>query len=181
MKSNKTKDFLINVDKRVSLKSVNAGIKLPSELVNRFELYPENTRRPVNKTLFRNEYFKLEYSMKTKKLTISSRGDIVFSAIPYDTARNYIQSASIQYLLHPEKSRHYIERHKVNLEEYIRLGIFQVTKKRVRKNSTLVKQAYNEIFENPLLKCKFLGGSYNMMRLDRSLQILQENFYLVRM
>src|SRR5690625_4327686 len=157
MKSKKTNEFLINADKRIPHKSIDTEIELPLELVGRFEHYPENRRRSVNKILFKNDFFNLTYSMNTKELTISSRGDIVYSAIPYDTARKYIQSASIQYLLNPKESRQYIESHKVNLEKYIKLSIFQVTGKRVKKNSVLVKRAYNEIFENPLFEIQILG------------------------
>ncbi|WP_324199190.1 hypothetical protein [Carnobacterium viridans] len=97
MKFNKTKDSLIITKKHIPFLPTKIGNELPSEIIARFELYPENIRRPVNKTLFRNEYFELRYNMKTKDLAISSRGDIVYSAIPYDTARNYIQRAAIQY------------------------------------------------------------------------------------
>ncbi|MEG2294761.1 MAG: metallophosphoesterase, partial [Carnobacterium sp.] len=136
---------------------LNTEITLPSELAARFELYPENRRRPVNKTLFRNDYFQLCYNMKEKSMAVSSRGDLVYSAIPYDTARNYIQRAAIQYLLHPEEARRYIESHKVNLETYLVESIFQVTKKRLAKNSFEVTQAYNAIFQNPLFEIQILG------------------------
>ncbi|MCK0470381.1 metallophosphoesterase [Halalkalibacter sp. APA_J-10(15)] len=157
MKSNKIKSSLIVAKKLSPFIATKTEDELSSELVARFELYPENTRRPVNKILFRNDYFQLTYSMKKKDLVISSRGDIVYSAIPYDTARNYIQRATIQYLLHPEEVREYIKMHKGNLEKYIMLSIFQVTKKRVDKNSFEVKQAYNAIFQNPLFEIQILG------------------------
>ena len=157
MKYKKRSNFPIKIDDRTPHKLIDTRIKLPSELVDRFDIYPENRRRSVNKILFKNKFFNLTYSMNTKELSISSRGDIVYSAIPYDTARKYIQSASIQYLLNPVEARQYIERHKGNLETYIKLGIFQLTGKRVNKNSVLVKQAYNEIFENPLFEIQILG------------------------
>lgn len=132
-------------------------VSLPLELSNRFEMYPENQRRPVNKTLFKNDYFQLTYNIKTQTMTISSRGELVYSAIPYDTARNYIQRAAIQYLLYPEEVHRYIELHKINLEKYIVLSIFQVTKKRVTKDAPEVIQAYNEIKQNPLFEIQILG------------------------
>lgn len=95
--------------------------------------------------------------MKTKELAISSRGDILYSAIPYDTGRNYIQRAAIQYLLHPEEVRKYIEMHKGNLEQYIKLGMFQVTNKRMNKNNKEIEKAYNAIFQNPLFEIQILG------------------------
>lgn len=130
---------------------------LPPELATRFELYPENKRRPVNKTLFKNEYFQLTCNMRDLSLAISSQGDIVYSAIPYDTARNYIQRAAIQYLLHPKAVRKYVERHKATLEKYLMLSIFQVTGKKVEENAVEVQQAYQAIFDNPLFEIQILG------------------------
>ncbi|WP_202065607.1 metallophosphoesterase family protein [Enterococcus sp. BWB1-3] len=140
-----------------ALTSVKSSSVLPSELVSRFDLYPENKRRPVNKTLFKNDYFQLTYNVREDSMALSSRGDLVYSAIPYDTARNYIQRAAIQYLLHPEEVQRYIESHKTNLEKYLMLSIFQVMNKRVDKDSAEVVQAYNAIFEQPLFMIQILG------------------------
>ncbi|GCF94618.1 hypothetical protein NRIC_25090 [Enterococcus florum] len=137
--------------------SAKAETVLPAELAARLDLYPENKRRPVNKTLFKNEFFQLTYHVRDYSLDISSRGDIVYSAIPYDTARNYIQRAAIQYLLHPEEVRKYIELHKPTLEKYLMLSIYQVTNQRVNEQSPEVQQAYEAIFQNPLLEIQILG------------------------
>ncbi|MEO1771694.1 metallophosphoesterase family protein [Candidatus Enterococcus ferrettii] len=134
--------------------SVNA---LPPELAARFDLYPENKRRPINKTLFKNDYFQLTCNMRDQTLNVCSQGDIVYSAIPYDTARNYIQRAAIQYLLHPKAVRQYIESHKNTLEKYLMLSIFQVTGKKVEENSPEVCQAHQAIFDNPLFEIQILG------------------------
>lgn len=157
MELNKIKGSLSVVEKNVPFKLMETEKELPSELAARFDLYPENIIRPVNKTIFRNEYFKLVYNLKTNDLDIFSRGDIVYSAIPYDTARNYIQHAAIQYLLHPEETREYLNMHKNNIETYIKLSIFQITNKRVNKNSVKFKQAYNAIFQNPFFEIQILG------------------------
>lgn len=151
----KTNELMINRKKLPSLQESNST--LPAKLASRFELYPENKRRPVNKTLFKNEYFQLTYNTRDDTMAIASRGDLVYSAIPYDTARNYIQRGAIQYLLHPEEVRSYIESHKTNLEKYLMLSIFQTTQKRVTEDSPEVQQAYQAIFENPLLEIQILG------------------------
>lgn len=111
MTSTKNKNSF-SVGKQIPFSLSQSEIKLPPALTARFDLYPENKRRPVNKTVFKNEYFQLTYNMKDNSLNISSQGDLVYSAIPYDTARNYIQRAAIQYLLYPEAARQYIESHK---------------------------------------------------------------------
>ena len=157
MKVNKIEVSLSVAKKSIPFKLTETERELPTELVALFDLYPENTRCPVNKTIFRNDYFKLVYNMKAKNLEVFSRGDIVYSAIPYDTARNYIQHAAIQYLLYPEETREYLNTHKNNLETYIKLSIFQITNKRVNKNSMKFKQAFNAIFQNPLFEIQILG------------------------
>lgn len=130
---------------------------LPPMLAERIEQYPENKRRPVNKTVFKNDYFQLTYNTRNHSMAISSKGDLVYSAIPYDTARNYIQRAAIQYLLHPEEIRRYIELHQTTVEKYLTLSIFQVTGNRVTENSFEVKQAYKAILQNPLLEIQIAG------------------------
>lgn len=129
----------------------------PLELTPYFARYPENKRRPVNKTLFRDDDFELVYHVKEKKLQIRSRGDLVYSAIPYDTARHYIQRAAVQYLLHPNEVRQYIERHEPNVRKYLALSLFQVSQQVLAENSLEVSQAYHAIFQDPLLEIQILG------------------------
>ncbi|MBV7391933.1 metallophosphoesterase [Enterococcus sp. ALS3] len=156
MNSKKTNDALIKRNISPFLPSEIIQL-LPPELTTRFALYPENARHPVNKTLFKNDYFQLTCNVRENSLAISSRGDLVYSAIPYDTARNYIQRGAIQYLLHPEEVRKYVVSHKKNLEKYLSLSIFQVTGKRVEADSPEVIEAYQAILDNPLLEIQILG------------------------
>ena len=142
---------------RKGMPSLPTKTMLPPALAERIERYPENKRRPVNKTVFKNDYFQLTYNTRNHSMAISSKGDLVYSAIPYDTARNYIQRAAIQYLLHPEEIRRYIELHQTTVEKYLTLSIFQVTGKRVDEQSFEVKQAYNAILQNPLLEIQIAG------------------------
>ena len=142
---------------RKGMPSLPTKTMLPPALAERIERYPENKSRPVNKTVFKNDYFQLTYNTRNHSMAISSKGDLVYSAIPYDTARNYIQRAAIQYLLHPEEIRRYIELHQTTVEKYLTLSIFQVTGKRVDEQSFEVKQAYNAILQNPLLEIQIAG------------------------
>ncbi|MGV7292076.1 hypothetical protein PJJ27_29015, partial [Mycobacterium kansasii] len=54
-------------------------------LEDRFELYPENRLRSVNKVIYQSQYFQLVYNLNHKSLAIESKGDLIYSAIPYDT------------------------------------------------------------------------------------------------
>ncbi len=105
------------IENRAASLQTTSKVVLPPSLAERIERYPENKRRPVNKTVFKNDYFQLTYNTRNQSMAISSKGDLVYSAIPYDTARNYIQRAAIQYLLHPEEIRRYIELHQDNNRE----------------------------------------------------------------
>lgn len=154
MKSKKSEKEIVI---RRQASSLAAKTALPPVLAERIELYPENKRRPVNKTVFKNDYFQLTYNTRNHSMSIASKGDLVYSAIPYDTARNYIQRAAIQYLLHPEEIRRYIELHQTTVEKYLTLSIFQVTGNRVAESSFEVKQAYKAILQNPLLEIQVAG------------------------
>lgn len=134
-------------------------------LEGRFELYPENRRRSVNKVIYQSQYFQLVYNLNHKSLAIESKGDLIYSAIPYDTGRNYIQKASIQAILHPNETRKYIESHEDNLKKYLALSIFQLTGQRVALDSNEVKQAYQQIFADPLFEMQVLG---RMMQHDET-------------
>ena len=105
-------------------------------------------------------------------MAISSKGDVVYSAIPYDTARNYIQRAAIQYLLHPEEIRRYIELHQTTIEKYLMLSIFQVSGNRVDEKSFEVKQAYKAILQNPLLEIQVAG---RLMQHDETGTVISES------
>lgn len=74
-----------------------------------FELFPENRRRPVNKIIQRGDYFNFVYNINEQKIMIQKKDEIVYSAIPYDTGRNYIQRAAILTLLYPESTKEYLE------------------------------------------------------------------------
>ncbi|MBS7577592.1 MULTISPECIES: metallophosphoesterase [unclassified Enterococcus] len=137
--------------------AINASSPVSFSLNHRFELYPENRRRPVNKKVYENCFFHLIYNTKNNALTIENKGDLIYSAIPYDTARNYIQKAAIQSLLHPDGTRKYIERHRSNLEKYLALSLSQISSKRVSTASKAVHDAYQMIFQNPLFQIQILG------------------------
>lgn len=134
-------------------------------LEGRFELYPENRRRSVNKVIYQSQYFQLVYNLNHKSLAIESKGDLIYSAIPYDTGRNYIQKASIQAILHPNETRKYIESHENNLKKYLALSIFQLTGQRAALDSNEVERAYQQIFADPLFEMQVLG---RMMQHDET-------------
>ena len=144
------------VETAIEIKQNNLEIS-QNLLEGRFELYPENRRRSVNKVIYQSQYFQLVYNLNHKSLAIESKGDLIYSAIPYDTGRNYIQKASIQAILHPNETRKYIESHENNLKKYLALSIFQLTGQRVALDSNEVKRAYQQIFADPLFEMQVLG------------------------
>lgn len=117
-----------------------------------FELFPENRRRPVNKIIQRGNYFNLVYNLNEQKMIIQKKDEIVYSAIPYDTGRNYIQRAAILTLLYPESTKEYLEMHKPNLISYIKQSL-----KQVGKSLSYADEYYNEIFNQPVFMMQILG------------------------
>ena len=59
-----------------------------SEIEKIYSLISRNKKRTVNKLLFFDNYFYLEFSKNTKKITINyNKKNIVFSTIPNDYGR----------------------------------------------------------------------------------------------
>ena len=67
--------------------------------------------------------------------------------------------------MHPNETRKYIESHENNLKKYLALSIFQLTGQRVALDSNEVKQAYQQIFMDPLFEMQVLG---RMMQHDET-------------
>ncbi|MDQ0362109.1 metallophosphoesterase family protein [Breznakia pachnodae] len=135
------------------------GVSVIKNTINTFDglddllsRYPENRRRPVNKVIHGGSYFNLVYNLNERKIIIKKKDEIIFSAIPYDTARNYIQKAAILTLLHPESTIEYIKNHKPNLMTYIKQSLRQVG-----KSTNLANHYYQEIFNYPLFMMQILG------------------------
>src|SRR5699024_6195533 len=116
-----------------------------------FDLYPENRRRSVNKIIHRGDYFNLVYSLNDQNIVFQKKDEIIFSAIPYDTARKYIQRAAILTLLYPDTTKEYLKKHKSNLMKYIEQSLRQVG-----KSTGLASQYYQEIFCSPLFMMQIL-------------------------
>lgn len=117
-----------------------------------FDLYPENRRRSVNKIIHRGDYFNLVYSLNDQNIVFQKKDEIIFSAIPYDTARKYIQRAAILTLLYPDTTKEYLKKHKSNLMKYIEQSLRQVG-----KSTGLADRYYQEIFRSPLFMMQILG------------------------
>lgn len=118
-----------------------------------FESFPENRRRKVNKIMQRGDYFNLVYNLKEEKMTIQKKNEIVYSTIPYDTGRNYIQRAAILTLLYPDSTKEYLIKHKANLIKYIKQSLWEAKKSsslQGKKTSDLAEKYYKEIFEHPI-------------------------------
>ncbi|WP_228462020.1 metallophosphoesterase [Pseudolactococcus hodotermopsidis] len=139
------------------LKKPVLSSSVPSFVENRAKFYPENSRRLVNKILLDSPYFQFVYNLNDKIFSISSKGDIVYSAIPYDTARNYLQMAAIKTILYPKGAQEFIEMHKPILENYLSLAIYQNTGKKVKKTSKEVNEAYDDIFHDVFFEIQVIG------------------------
>lgn len=122
------------------------------ELNKLFEVFPENRRRSVNKIIRKGDYFNIEYDIKKSKMIIRKKDEIVYSAIPYDNSRNYIQRAAVLTILYPNSTKEYLVNHESNLMKYITESLI-----RSRKPKTLAKKYYDDIFSHPLFMMQILG------------------------
>lgn len=153
------------IDNKNDVTYLNLKNNLFPKLKKYADSYPENRRRRVNKVLFKNEYFQLIYSTKNNELSISSGGDLVYSAIPYDTARTYIQKAAVHYLRRPEEVHNYLRTHKENILTYIIKSVKMLTGEEIKRDSKEAITFYEEIFEYPLFEIQILG---RMMQHDET-------------
>lgn len=140
------------IEKSVGVSLVQNTITPFDGLHELFDLYPENRRRSVNKIIHRGDYFNLVYNLNDQNIVFQKKDEIIFSAIPYDTARKYIQRAAILTLLYPDATKEYLKKHKSNLMKYIEQSLRQVG-----KSTGLASQYYQEIFCSPLFMMQILG------------------------
>lgn len=119
--------------------------------------FPEDKGRPVNKILRKSDYFYLLYNTRNEKLSIEPRNDLIYAVIPYDLGRHYIQRAAIQYLINPRSVMQYLRSHEFNLRVYLKLSIYETTRKKVDSNSKLVTDALNFLYEQPLFAIQVCG------------------------
>ena len=103
MKNKKSKNRLSK------LKSQELMTALPEELQRLINRFPENRRRTVNKIIDKDQYFSLIYNLKDNKIKIENKSDLVYSAIPHDVSRKYIQTAAIVYIKNPQYVDDFIE------------------------------------------------------------------------
>jgi hypothetical protein len=149
-----------SLKKTLNVSVVENKITTYNGLNELFEAFPENRRRKVNKIMQRGDYFNLVYNLKEERMSIQKKNEIVYSAIPYDTGRNYIQRAAILTLLYPDSTKEYLIRHKTNLIKYIKQSLWESKKSsslQVKKTSDLAEKYYNEIFEQPIFMMQVLG------------------------
>lgn len=93
-------------------------------------------------------------------MIIRKKDAIVYSAIPYDNSRNYIQRAAILTILYPNSTKEYLVNHELNLMKYI-------TESLVRSRKS--KKYYDDIFIHRLVNEKDLKMLENTMpTLDRN-------------
>ncbi|WP_423363054.1 metallophosphoesterase [Mycoplasma sp. P36-A1] len=141
----------------LSLNNINNQDMTKSILEEFFELIPQNKRRSVNKTFCQSQYFEIVYNKNNNEFIVKGKKDIIFSTIPYDTSRNYMQKAAINYIKNPDKTRQYLKKHEDNIRKYIAAALVQKTNKKVMPKSKDVTSYFNKIFKDPAFEIQILG------------------------
>ncbi|MGR8861830.1 metallophosphoesterase [Leuconostoc citreum] len=152
LKDTKSAAKMLKQSKSISLVENRLTDKNFEELKKAFELFPENRRRSVHKIIRKGDYFNIEFDIKASKMIIRKKDKIVYSAIPYDTGRNYIQRAAILTFLYPNSTKEYLVNHESNIMKYITESLTQT-----KKPTTLAKSYYDAIFSHPLFMIQILG------------------------
>lgn len=131
--------------------------ELPLEIINKINSYKENSHRFVNKIILKNDYFELTISTKTKELSISKKKNVIYSNIPYDTARQYMQTATFHYLLNKFTAIEYIKKHEFNIKMYIEESLRQLGRLPKFNYAMVIQKEYSKIFSNPLFSIQIIG------------------------
>ncbi|WP_429970766.1 metallophosphoesterase [Fructilactobacillus sp. Tb1] len=127
-------------------------LKLKKQIFN----IAENTRKRVNKTVFKDHYFRLILDTNRNKLNIEMDRKWCFSTIPYDKGRRYIQEAAINYCRDQEGVKDYIKKHKNDLLTYYKFAQIQNGKK-ILNSEIQINNEYQKIFLNPLFEIQIAG------------------------
>lgn len=133
-------------------KETENKLELSKTISKSIEEIPENSRRTVNKIVKKGDYFNVIYNLNTAKLELQKSDKLIYSSIPYDTGRKYMQRAAILTLLYPESTTDYLNRHKANIMTYIQIALKQTGHKKAKS-----EEYYNLIFEQPLFMIQILG------------------------
>lgn len=139
------------------LESQELMIALPEELQSLINRFPENRRRTVNKIIDKDQYFSLIYNLKDKRIDIENNSDLVYSAIPHDVSRTYIQMAAIVYRKNPQYVDDFIKLHRPILEVYFKQAISILKGEKYRVKKSELDSAYNDIFKDPLFEIQIMG------------------------
>lgn len=121
-----------------------------NEIEKIYSLISRNKKRTVNKLLFFDNYFYLEFSKNTKKITINyNKKNIVFSTIPNDYGRWYIQKMACLYINNKEQVTNFLINEKKLICEYI--------KKSNPSSDHNIEDCFNNIINNPLMTIQVAG------------------------
>ena len=139
------------------LESQELMIALPEELQRLINRFPENRRRTVNKIIDKDQYFSLIYNLKNNKIDIENKSDLLYSTIPHDVSRKYIQTAAIVYKKNPQYVDDFIELHRPILEIYFKQAISVIKGSKYRIKKSELDSAYSDIFKDPLFEIQIMG------------------------
>ena len=151
-------DILIDEDNIVSEENINLIEQI-------YSLIPKNKTRPINKLLFYDEYFNLEFSKLNNKIKIEHNPkNIVFSKIKDDHCRKYIEKMAYLYINNPKKITNFLINQKELICEYIKLSN--------PKNGYTVEDCFKNIINNPLMAIQIAGRIFQ--HYDSSIYWIEE-------
>lgn len=127
--------------------------ELPAIIQDSISSIEKNKKRRINKIILDDQYFNLELNLNHYQYKIVAN-DLVYSAIPYDTGRVYIEEAACFSLTRPSETQRYLRKHEPNIRIYMAVALLQLTGNEYDVNAPEVTAEYNKLFTYPLLVFK---------------------------
>ena len=128
--------------------------------INKYENYEilsnqgKSNNRSAKKSIYKNNFFDISINSKTNEILLD-KTNIIYSFIPYDNCRKYMEMALIKYISNEKWCKDYLNKHKNNIKKYISLALYQESK--IKANDLQINEEFNKIFEDDFLKIQVIG------------------------
>ena len=130
--------------------------ELPAIIQDSISSIEKNKKRRINKIILDDQYFNLELNLNHYQYKIVAN-DLVYSAIPYDTGRVYIEEAACFSLTRHSETQRYLRKHEPNIRIYMAVALLQLTGNEYDVNAPEVTAEYNKLFTYPLFGIQVIG------------------------
>lgn len=146
---------LIILNNEIKIDNINSekNILTNSLLEEIITRNPINKNRKTNKIIFKNNLFNLVFNIKYKKIEIV-KNEILYSSIPYDTSRKYVQRAAINYVIDKNFVYEYIKENELLIKQYIKFSFSRIKAKKTKED---IDKEYEKLFVDIFYMIQVVG------------------------